>query len=275
MSDYPEKYWHCAVKLINQKRHAVVNDLSFEEINEKIIQPWLNSKTFTIDGKIVSSRDQLEEIKITRTPEPQDHYARIHNEKMKRSGIWDAATNREMLPLDEGEDYTDKLLFQSKPQKENISIEPSAAIVERVCKRICYVANILGKRQRKGKKPFLVEDEYDVQDLLHATLRAFIKYSVQEDPLSKIAGRSSRADITIEDLGILIEVKYVRGPNDQRTIIEELSQDLLLYTKWEPLETLLFVVYNSNDLRDPESLEKFSGEQEINGKKFKLKVILV
>jgi len=275
MSNYQEKYWHCAVKFVNQKRYAVINDLLFTELEEKIIKPWHSSKTFTVDGKIINSRNQLEEIKICRTQESQDYYAQIHNERMRDSGVLDMATDRKMIPFDKGEDYTDELLFQQQSSKESMSAEPSVAIVERVCERISYAAGILNKRQRKGKLSFLVEDEYDVQDLLHATLRAFIKHSVQEDPLSKIGGRASRADITIEDLGVLIEIKYVRGPNDQNSIVEQLSQDLILYTKWKPLQTLLFVVYNSDDLRDPESLEKFNGIQKINNKEFRLKIILV
>lgn len=121
----------------------------------------------------------------------------------------------------------------------------------------------------------MIEDEYDVQDLLHAVLRAYLKYSVQEDPLQKVAGtRSGRADISIEDLGVLIEIKYAYGPDDQKRIFDDFSQDLVLYAAWQPLETLLFVIYNSSDLRDPESLEKLSGIKEIDGKRFNTVVIL-
>jgi len=72
-------------------------------------------------------------------------------------------------------------------------------------------------------------------------LRAYLKYSVQEDPLPKIgAAKSSRADISIEELGILIEAKYVHGPDDQKRIFEEYSQDLVLYAAWPYLKTLIF-----------------------------------
>jgi len=49
---------------------------------------------------------------------------------------------------------------------------------------------------------------------------------------------------------------------------------LVLYAAWQPLKTLLFVIYNSSDLRDPESLEKLSGIKEIDGKRFDTIVIL-
>ncbi|GFM64996.1 hypothetical protein PSCICJ_11140 [Pseudomonas cichorii] len=123
--------------------------------------------------------------------------------------------------------------------------------------------------------PYEVKDEYDVQDLLHALIRGYVKYSVQEDPLPKVAGaKSGRADISIEELGVLIELKYVHGPEDQKRLFEEYSQDLVLYAQWAPLKTLIYLVYNSADLRDPEAFEKLASEQEINGKRFAVKMVL-
>jgi hypothetical protein len=149
------------------------------------------------------------------------------------------------------------------------------ALVLQICQRIQYSARILSNRTRKGKTPFLIEDEYDVQDLLQAVLKAYLKYSVQEDTLPKVAStKSSRADISIEDLGILIEVKYVRESGDQRRIFEEYSEDLELYSKWPYLKTIIFLIYNASILRDPEAFEKHSGPQERNGKRFNVKIVL-
>jgi len=54
-----------------------------------------------------------------------------------------------------------------------------------------------------------------------------------------------------------------------------LSQDFLLYAQWSYLKTLIFLIYNSADLRDAEAFEKLTSEQEVLGKKFKVKVVLV
>lgn len=106
-------------------------------------------------------------------------------------------------------------------------------------------------------------------------MRAYLKYSVQEDPLPKVAGtKSGRADISIEDLGILIEAKYVRSPSDQKSIFNDFSQDLVLYASWPPIKTLIYLIYNSSDLRDPEALERLGGPKDINGKKFDVKIVL-
>lgn len=177
-----------------------------------------------------------------------------------------------MLPFFKGEDHTFDLLFSGKSKQPS---EPDVDLVERVCRRLPQAARILANRSRKGKVAYELVDEYDVQDLLHAMLRAYLKYSVQEDPLPKVASaKAGRADISVEELGVLIEVKYVHGPEDQKRLFEEYSQDLVLYARWPHLKTLIYFIYNSADLRDPEALEKLSTTQDVNGRRFVVKVVL-
>jgi hypothetical protein len=272
LANPPEKFWHCAVKITGEKDHSIVNDLSFSELQRTIVGPWTNGQPFTVSGIVVRSSASVSEIKITHTLSPQESYAEQHNARMRANGISDFATNRRMLPLKQGTDLTYELLFAGTATEPQA---PDAAMVEQICKRLPHAARILALRSRKGKAPFEISDEYDVQDLLHATLRAYLKYSVQEDPLPKVAGaKSSRIDVSIEELGILIEVKYVRGPEDQKRIFEEYSQDLVLYAEWAHLKTLIYLIYNSGDLRDPEAFEKLSATQEIGGKRFSVRVVL-
>ena len=68
--------------------------------------------------------------------------------------------------------------------------------------------------------------------------------------------------------------RYVRRSDDQRRVFEEISQDLVPYGQWAPLRTLLVLIYNSSDLRDPEALERLSGAKEIGGERFDLRVVL-
>jgi hypothetical protein len=63
-------------------------------------------------------------------------------------------------------------------------------------------------------------------------------------------------------------LKYVHGPDDQKRIVDEYANDLLLYTKWPHLKHFIYLVYNAQDLRDPESLEKLGGVQTIDGVSF-------
>jgi len=267
----PDRFWHCLVELPGRKRLSVVNDLTFEALERTIIRPWHSGAPFTLAGTIVRS-DEVTRIRIVHTANAQQYYARQHNNRMESNGIADLATNRRTLPFSEGEDYTNELLFEGRQERApNVDV----SLVEQVCRRLPQAARILAVRTRKGKTPFVISDEYDVQDLLQSVLRAYIKHAVQEDPLPKVAGaKSGRADLSIEALGVLIEVKYVHGPSDQKRIFEEFSQDLVLYARWPHLRALLFVIYNSADLRDAEALERLSGKQEVSGRQFEVRVIL-
>jgi hypothetical protein len=238
----------------------------------RILTPWHQSAPFAVSGKIINKNSKIEEIKVTQTAEPRQLWADRYNARQEVSNVWDMATDRSLLPIRHGTDYTHELLLAGK--KEDAP-DADLALVEHLCSRISSAAHILCNRTRKKKQSYTISDEYDVQDLLHSVLRAYLKYSVQEDPLPKVAGtRSSRPDISIQDLGILIEVKYVRSPDDQKSIFDDFSRDLVLYTSWTPLKTLLYVIYNSDDLSDPEALQRLSGPKEINGMRFDVRIIL-
>lgn len=269
----PEKFWHCMVTVNGNKRPHVVNDLTFDQLQRSVITPWHAGSAFTIQGAIIRSPESVSEIRIANTAHDIRTYIDIHEASMRAKGIADMATIRSTLAFHNGNDYTFPLLFEGKKQK--LSIEPDAATVELLCRRLPQAARILGSRSRKGKTSYSITDEYDVQDLLHAVLRAYLKFSVQEDPLPKVAGaKSSRTDISIEDLGILIEVKYVHGPSDQKRLFDEYSQDLVLYAKWPHLKTLIYLIYNSADLPDAEAFEKLAGSQEISGVRFNVLMVL-
>ena len=254
------------------KGTSIVNDLGFAELMKAVVEPWLVGRPFTVAGTIVRSSEAVNKIEIVHTPEPQQAYANRHNAEMRASGIADMATNRRLLPFSAGEDLTFALLFEGSKQPQTV---PDMTLVEQVCRRLPQAARVLGNRSRKGRAGFAVNDEYDVQDLLHAVLRAHLKHSVQEDPLPKVAGaKAGRADLSIEELGILIEVKYVRSPEDQKRIFDEFSQDLVLYARWPPIRMLIVVVYNSADLRDAEALEKLGGDHEVGGRRFEVRIVL-
>lgn len=249
-----------------------MNDLTIDRLLREIVEPWHAGRLFTIGGRIIRKPSEVLEIKITQTQEPQKAYAERHVASMRGTNVIDMATDTRYLPIWQGIDHTSELLFSELTSEPPIADEQ---MIVTLCQRAPSAARILSNR-RRGKPAFTFSDEYDVQDFIHALIRAYVKYSVQEDPIGKIAGtKSSRADISIEDLGILIEVKFVRTPDDQKELVKQFSEDLVLYTKWAPLKTLLYVVFNSSDLADPEALTKLDGKKDILGCVFKSKMILI
>lgn len=271
LASYPDRYWHCSVTLVGKSKASVVNDLSFEELQKQIVLPWHQDGVFPVSGLVVNGRAAVHSIRIAQTDKPKEDFANQWNAECRANKVADMATDRRLVPIWRGKDYTHDLLF-SGLQKQ--LPDPEIELVVRLCKRLPAAARILANR-RSGKTPFSMSDEYDVQDLMHSILRAYVKHSVTEEPMGKIAGvRHGRADIAIEDLQTIIEAKFVRGPDDQRRLVEEYSNDLLLYTKWPSLKHLIFLIYNSQDLRDPEAFEKLEGPQNVNGVEFNVYMAL-
>jgi hypothetical protein len=273
-ADLPAKYWNYFVTLAGAKKEAkrgIVNDASFADMKRDLLDPWKAGTRFAVAGTVVSDKKAVAEIRIVHTEYPAKVYADEHFAGMNAAGITDLATDSRFLPFGRGTDYTNQLLFASETGS---APEPSVGLLLQLCERLPYAARVLAGR-RKGKDPFEVSDEYDVQDLLHAIIRAYLKYAIDEEPLGKVGGaRSSRADLALPDLKTLVEVKYVRRPDDQQRIVEELAQDLILYSAWAPLESFVYLVYNSGDLRDPEALRRLEGETMIGGKRYRTYVIL-
>jgi hypothetical protein len=84
LSTLPTQYWHCRVKLTRAKRDSVVNDLTFDELERTIINPWKLARPFTVAGVIVRSVNDVSEIKIAHTEYPQDFYAQQHKRRCGR-----------------------------------------------------------------------------------------------------------------------------------------------------------------------------------------------
>lgn len=145
-------------------------------------------------------------------------------------------------------------------------------LVLQLCSRLNHSAKVLNRR-RANKQPFEIKDEYDVQDLLQAVLRAYFKYSVSEDPISKLAGASSRADFAIQELGMIVEAKYVHSPNEQARITRQFAEDCQFYSQSPFLEHFIYLVYGAEDLKEPELLDQLEGPKELNSKRFKAHIV--
>jgi hypothetical protein len=104
-------------------------------------------------------------------------------------------------------------------------------------------------RSRHNQRQTLeVNDEYDVQDLLHALLKVKFDDIRREEWTPNYAGGSARMDIFIKDLGIVIEVKKTRPSLRDKKIGEELIIDIAKYRKHPECNKLICFVY------DPEGL---------------------
>jgi hypothetical protein len=129
------------------------------------------------------------------------------------------------------------------------------ATLELVCSRFHTVARQL--RQRHSGRPTLdVNDEYDVQDLLHSLLRIYFDDIREEESTPSYAGGASRIDFLLKPEQIIIEVKKARPTLKAKELGEELIIDIARYQTHPDCKMLYCFVYDPDGyIKNPQGIE--------------------
>lgn len=89
-----------------------------------------------------------------------------------------------------------------------------------------------------------IEDEYDVQDLMHALLHLVADDIRDEEWTPSYAGGSSRVDFLLKKEKIVVEVKKTRKDLSARSIGEQLIIDIARYQAHPDCKQLVCFVYD-------------------------------
>ncbi len=128
-------------------------------------------------------------------------------------------------------------------------------IVRLLCSRFHTVVRQLRNRH-DNRETLKVDDEYDVQDLLHALLRIHFDDVRPEDPAPKQAGASSRTDFVLKKEQIVVEVKKTRATLKEKELGEQLIIDIERYRSHPDCKLLYCFVYDPEGyLSNPTGLE--------------------
>ncbi len=106
--------------------------------------------------------------------------------------------------------------------------------IENILKRFHFVANQLRNRRKEGgmsRETIIINDEYDVQDLLHGLLKIHFDDIRAEEWNPSYAGSSSRSDFLLKEEKIIVEVKKTRIGLKDKEIGEQLTIDKANYKK--------------------------------------------
>lgn len=115
--------------------------------------------------------------------------------------------------------------------------------VERICKRFHQVTRQL--RSRHAGRPTLdINDEYDVQDLLHALLKIDFDDIRAEDWAPSYASGATRMDFVLKIEQVVIEVKKTRDGLSDKEVGEQLIVDIAKYQQSADCRTLICFVYD-------------------------------
>lgn len=121
--------------------------------------------------------------------------------------------------------------------------------------RVPAAIRTLARRHRK--RPALqIQDEYDLQYILHAILSAGFQDVRPEEWTPSYAGNASRMDFLLKQHRIVIETKHTRDGLEDRAVADELIIDRSRYSAHPDCGTLICFVYDpTHRLRNPEALE--------------------
>lgn len=180
---------------------------------------------------------------------------------------------RETLSLQNQKQINDILLSVGKFKSEiDAILEPYRASLpsllepfqrlELIFSKFHLVAKTIQERKRAGKQPFKVEDEYDVQDLLHGLLKIFFNDIEPEEYCPSYCGTSPRIDFFLRKEKIFVEAKIASKTHRRKRISQELIIDKEYYRKKENLKALFCIVYDPNgNIENPRGFELDLGEK--------------
>jgi hypothetical protein len=138
------------------------------------------------------------------------------------------------------------------------SAAPTARPVDRLellLRRFHSVARQL-RHRHAGRPTIAIQDEYDVQDLLHALLRSLYEDVRPEDPVPAHAGASSRVDFLLKPERTIVEAKFATANLRDRQIGEQLIIDIERYQAHPSCDRLVCFVYDpGSHIRNAAALE--------------------
>jgi hypothetical protein len=101
-----------------------------------------------------------------------------------------------------------------------------------------------------------IEDEYDVQDLLHALLHLDFDDIRREEWTPSYAGGAARMDFLLKDIDVVIEAKKTRKNLGAKEIGDQLIVDIQKYQLHPNCKILCCLVYDPEGrIGNPASLE--------------------
>lgn len=131
----------------------------------------------------------------------------------------------------------------------------ASSVVEQICARFPQLVRQIQKRHDK-RPTFDVNDEYDVQDLMHAILKLYFDDIRTEEWTPSYAGGSARIDFLLKDEHLVLETKMTRETLKDKSVGEQLIKDIAQYKEHPDCRTLVCFVYDPKGyITNPKGLE--------------------
>lgn len=127
-----------------------------------------------------------------------------------------------------------------------ISKTEALSILINICNRFHAVAKQLRNRYNQ-RETLDIDDENDVQDLIHALLQVNFNDIRNEEWTPSYAGGTSRMDFLINPFGIVLEIKKTRKGLGAKELGKQLIDDIVRYKKHPNCKNLLCFIYDPDE----------------------------
>jgi uncharacterized protein YoaH (UPF0181 family) len=126
---------------------------------------------------------------------------------------------------------------------ENAPEHSPLLLIDQICSRFHLVARQLRARHA-GRTTLDVQDEYDVQDLMHTLLSLHFVDIRREEYTPSYAGKASRMDLLLKRESLVIELKMTRPGLGPRELSTQLIEDIERYKSHPSCQALVCFVYD-------------------------------
>lgn len=133
------------------------------------------------------------------------------------------------------------LSYTNEKTPQNLS---DTVIIESIFNNFNNFTTQSSKRYDNRNSFFIINDEYDVQDILHSIFKLFYKDVEKEFIIPKYAGSSTRIDFILNNRQIGIEVKMTRDGLTDKQLCDQLLLDIDRYFSLDTLKTLYCFIYD-------------------------------
>lgn len=132
------------------------------------------------------------------------------------------------------------------------------------------------KDRRKEHPKYIIEYEYDVQDVVYVVLKSIFPNLRDEDPIPKVGAKSTKIDLILREEKILIEVKMIKKKDSNEThFIEQLKVDFESYHECKWLSKLFCFVYDPyKKTRDLSNFKDLNGDRKKGEHSFNVELIV-
>jgi hypothetical protein len=178
----------------------------------------------------------------------QEHTYIVNFDKRVREGKLSQVKSGIGILMAVREDLTNGLLDHPSPAD-------AIFIVEQMCSRFHLAARQLRARH-ENRETLNVQDEYDVQDLMHALLHIYFEDIRSEEYTPSYAGKSTRMDFLLKREAVVIEVKKTRPSLGPKELSAQLIEDIQRYKSHPDCQTLICFVYDPDGyIPNPRGIE--------------------